>query len=201
MTRKLAILLTLLLLTAAGQSAEITLTLKKAFELAGKNDPALINARLDVEAGDAEVDQASAARFPVITASGSMSRFMVAPTTFIPSFGNVRFVPILDYTADLTLQQPLWVAGKINLGRQAAKTYRKITRTSISTNSAAIKSQIVQDFYGLMLARELVNLTQESMDQAERQAQTVERMYNVGVNLTCCGLRLRLNHSNPNCRM
>ena len=170
-----------LLLAISGQTAEMTLTLQKAFELADANDPTMINARLDVEAGDAEVDQASAASYPVIKASGSMSRFMIAPVSFIPSFGNVRFVPILDYTADLTLQQPIWLAGKINLARQAAKTYRKVARTSVSTNTAAIKSQIVQSFYGLMLARELVTLTQESMDQAERQAQTVERMYDAGM--------------------
>ena len=181
MIRTLILLLILLAFTSVGISKEITLTLYDALELAEKNDPELSTARLDIEIGDAEVRGAFAAAFPTIDASGSLSRFMIAPTSYIPSFGNMRFVPIMDYSYNLSLRQPVWLAGKIGLGLKAAKTYRRIAHASISSIRANIKSQIVQDYYGLMLSREVVLVTQETLDQAKRNAEAVKRLYDNGM--------------------
>ncbi len=175
------ILLILLVLPLTGTSEEITLTLNNALQLAEKNDPILRSAQLDIETGNAEVREAYSAAFPSIDASSSMSRFMIAPTSYIPGLGKMRFVPIVDYSYDVSVRQPVWLAGKIGLGLKAANAYRKIAHASKSSSRATLKSQIVQDYYGLILAREVVIVTQETLDQAKRNAEAVKRLYDVGM--------------------
>jgi len=176
-------------------AGEVRLTLLDALKLAERHDPSLASARLDVEAGDAQVREAISAALPKISADGTVMRHMVVPTTFFPfsmskddtggiSLGGperMAMAPPNDVTASLSMQQPLWLAGKIRLGINAAKTYRRIARDALSGSRAGLKSDVIREYYGLALSREVIKVTQEAYDQTARHAETVRRMLEVGM--------------------
>ena len=157
------------------------MTLTDALDLALKNDPGLASAQLAVRTGDLQVREAYSAAMPQVSVSGQITRAMVSPALFVPGLGNMRFNLANDYAGDITLQQPIWLAGKVGLGLKAAKTYKKIARKALVQNRAQLKSDIIRDYFWLVLTRAVVDVTSESITLANRHAEMVKRMLDVGL--------------------
>lgn len=167
------------LLTA--HSEELTLSLDQAFALAEKHDLTLTAARLEVETGDAQVREAISAALPNISFSSTLMRNMIVPTMYFEPIGRVPVGTANDITSEISLQQPIWLAGKVGMALKAARTYRQIARNMLSANRAKLKSDVVKEYFGLALMQEVVRVTGEAVAQAERHAETVKRMYEVGM--------------------
>ena len=200
----LKIIFLLLLAAQISWGEELLLSLNRALELAEQNDLPLAIARLEVETGDATVREAVSAALPKITASTTAMRHMVIPTMYFPKIGfelpviddetsDTSYIPINfggsrspigppnDIATDITLQQPIWLAGKVGMALKAARLYRQIARDALTGSRARLKSDVIREYFGLVMVREVVKVTKESYLQATRHAETVERMFNVGM--------------------
>lgn len=169
---------------------EIRLSLDQALSLAEMNDLTLATAGLGIEAGDAQVREAIAAALPKLNVNGTVMRHMVVPTMYFPkmegpegSFGGTRIQATLpsDITTDASLQQPIWLAGKVGMALKAARIYRQIAKDAYVSSRTKLKSDVIREYFGLVLARQVVVVTEESHSQAERHSETVERMFKVGM--------------------
>ena len=172
----------LLIVADSGYGAESGLTLEEALRLASRHDASIYQASLEVESGDALVREAYSAALPRLDMSGSLTHFMQAPSSYIPAFDErVRFAPLYNASGALQLAQPLWLAGKIGLALDAAKVYRLIARDGLSNAKSRLKAEVIREYYGLLLAREVVRVSEESLAQAARHSESVGQMYEVGV--------------------
>jgi outer membrane protein TolC len=181
--KKLFLLVVALMLPLASLKAQLHLTLNEAFELAEQHDAGLESARMDIHEGDLAVDEATSGALPDLTLTGSTSRFVVAPSSVIPFMGNqrVRFTPVNDASMSLSLSQPLWLGGKLGLALDAAEAYRDLTRVSYLTSSAKLKKQVVQEYYRLALAEEIVQVAQATWDLALKHAERSGQLFVVGM--------------------
>ncbi len=178
----LFIILSIFLITVPAQAREIHLTLSDALNLADQYDLTLANARLDIQSGDALVREAYSAALPSLSFTGVGGRYPLAPSMNVPAFGGrIRFQPVNDITAQLSFDQPIWLGGRVGLALDAARTYRKIARHGLSANKAQVKSAIIKEYYGLVLARQAYEVLTETYNQAERHSATVQSMFDVGM--------------------
>ncbi len=180
MKTPLILLLLLSISVTAAQGEDIGLSLDEALSLAEKHDLSLATARLDVETGDATVREAISAALPNISLNNTVMRHMVVPTLL---FGGERIQITLpnEITTSASFQQPLWLAGKIGLALKAARIYRQIARDALVSSRAKLKSDVVREYFGLVLTLDVVSVTREAHEQARRHAETVERMFKVGM--------------------
>ncbi len=180
MKTSLILLLLLSISVTAAQDKEIRLSLDEALTLAEKHDLSLATARLDVETGDATVREAISTALPNISVSSTVMRHMVVPTLL---FGGerIQITRPNEITTNASFQQPLWLAGKVGMALKAARNYRQIARDALVSSRARLKSDVVREYFGLVLTDDVVSVTREAHDQARRHAETVERMYKVGM--------------------
>ncbi|MDP8238392.1 MAG: TolC family protein [Candidatus Hatepunaea meridiana] len=178
------ILLPFILSIANG--SELQLSLDQALSLAQKNDLSLATARLEVETGDAQVREATSAALPNVSISGGLSHYMVVPKMYLPDpfmdgGGWITMGLPNDANASISLQQPIWLAGKVGMALKAARIYQQIARDGLVSNRAKLKSDVIKEYFGFVLTQEVVKVTEEALAQARRHAETVERMFNVGM--------------------
>lgn len=185
MTRLTTIILTFFLLIGQVQAAERVLTLQDALQLAEQNDPGLSKAKLEVEAGDARVKEAYSAAMPRLNAEAMFMRYMVLPKMYLEFPGAppmwITMGQNHSMTADITLTQPIWLAGKVGLALDAAKTYSKLARSLETTNRSQLKANVIKEYYGVQLAREMLTVTKEAQEQAKRHTTIVEQMFTAGM--------------------
>ncbi len=191
----------LVLSVSVTEGAEIKLTLAEALSLAERHDIPLATARLDVESGDATVREATSGALPSISFNTTVMRHMIVPTMYIPDplwpgGGRIPATPPNEVTASASLQQPLWLAGKIGMALKAARIYRQIARDALVSSRARLKSEVIRDYFGYVLTQDVVRVTREAYDQACRHAGTVERMYDVGMASEFDLLRARVEVKN-----
>lgn len=192
------LLISLLMSLPAVHAEEVSLSLEQALAHAENNDLSLAKAGLEVESGDAQVREAVSAALPNISLSSTMMRHMILPSMYFPKItfeyvsgtdtttmmiGGGRSPAGLpsDITTDISLQQPIWLAGKIGMALKAARIYRQIARDALTSNRARLKSDVIREYFGLVLMRDVVEVTEEAYSQANRHAETVKRMYDVGM--------------------
>jgi len=179
-------LLITVIFSVTTSAAEIRLSLEQALALAEKNDLELAAANLDVESGDATVREAISTALPRLTVTGTLMRHMVQPKMYLPDplfegGGYITISPPNSISTQVSLQQPIWLAGKVGMALKAAKMYRQIARNSLDANRANLKSDIIREYFGYTLASKVVEITRETHEQANRHAATVKRMFEVGM--------------------
>ncbi|MBU1984144.1 TolC family protein, partial [bacterium] len=86
-----------------------------------------------------------------------------------------------EYTAQLELAQPLWVAGKVGAALRAARSYVKQTETGVTQTLQDTRVRLAQTFYGVILARELLTTTQTALDRAIQHRDQTRLMYEQGI--------------------
>lgn len=161
---------------------EVRLSLEEAMKRAEVYALSLMGAQIDVEEGDATVQEAYASALPKVNLNALSGRYMISPETYIPAFNmRVRFMPTNDITSQLTLDQPLWLGGKVGLALQAAKVYRQLARQSQQVEKSRVRSAVVRGYFGLALSRQVLQVMEESYLQAERHRQLAEAFFQQGV--------------------
>jgi outer membrane protein TolC len=87
-----------------------------------------------------------------------------------------------DHTMNLgaSLTQPLYVGGKVGTALKAAKIYRSISEDSLESVIQGVAANVAMSFNSVILAKEMLAINQESLDQAERNLENVTSKYEAG---------------------
>ncbi len=144
------------------------LTLAEALTLADTHQPALLAARLDVQAAESRVTQSALMPNPGFSLEAE-------------NFGGqneLRGGDAAEYTAQL--EQTLEMGGKRHKRIRVAKTGRQLSAFDLDANRLDIRAETVRRFVSLQGAQERLALRRESVALAEEFAQTVAARVRAG---------------------
>ena len=178
----------MLLSTLPVLSAESVIDFEKAMDLAMKQNKQLRMLKADNEYANLQVKEAYSGAMPVINAMGSYSRYLVIPemeNDFVMNGEPMSFKMALgrknNYYGSLTLDQPLWIAGKIGIAIKIAKIYKQVAEKSVALGEDELKLQVTQAFYGVIVAKEFMDLTKQTENQIESHLRNANAMFAEGV--------------------
>ena len=191
MKKTSALVAALLIILGSGPAApaqeKITLTLEKCLSLALSQNPFYLASQERTDAAQARVRQAAAQFFPSLTAQGLQNLdekvFVLEFPSFIPG-GRPQRVAIdftKDYQFSLNFTLPLYTGGRLTSGYRSAKlNYLSSQESSRQTTNETIFN-VKRGYCNYLLAKQLVGVTEEALNLAEKTLQDVKNMYEVGM--------------------
>ena len=172
---------------AAPAQEKISLTLEKCIDLALSQNPFYLASQERTDAAEARVRQAAAQFFPSLNLQGQQNldeKVMVLEfPSFIPGGRPTRMA--IDFTRDyqfsLGFTLPLFTGGRLTSGYRSAKLgYMSSQEQARETTNETVLN-VKRGYYNYLLAKQLVGVTQEALDLAERTLQNVKNMFDVGM--------------------
>ncbi|MFH1311647.1 MAG: TolC family protein [Candidatus Eisenbacteria bacterium] len=85
-----------------------------------------------------------------------------------------------DYSFQLMLSQPLYAGGSLTGAYRIAKRSHEIAEIDLLSRQADAALAVIESFYGLLLARESVEVTRQSIEAAEEFLRVVRARYDGG---------------------
>jgi outer membrane protein TolC len=172
------------------------LTLEKSIEIALQSNKKVLAARERVAGTKGELIVARAGFLPVLSLGGNYLR--LAEGQKISMGGGSEIVVRAEdtYSASATIEQPIFTWGRILNSYRQAISNQKIQQEDYKREINLLKFKVTESFYNLILARELLNLSQESYAQMERHLQQVEDRYENGLASKFDLLRARVQLAN-----
>ncbi len=179
------------LLTAAGPLANaqerLTLTLEKSISLALSQNPFYLASQERVEASQSRLRQAAAQFFPSLNASALQNLdekvFILEFPSFIPG-GQPQRVAIdftKDYQFSFSLALPLFTGGRLTAGYKQARYNLFSAQESVRQTSQETVFNVKRGYCGYLLARKLIEVSEEALSLAEKLSRNVKNMYDVGM--------------------
>lgn len=182
----LVLLLTAGQVTAFGQE-KMTLTLEKSIRLALSQNPYYLASQERVEGAQSRLRQAAAQFFPSLNAAAQQNLdekvFILEFPSFIPG-GQPQRVAIdftRDYQFSFSFSLPLFTGGRLTSGYRQAQYNLYSTQESVRQTNQETVLNVKRGFYGYLLTRELVNVSEEALSLAEKLLQNVKNMVEVGM--------------------
>ena len=187
-----------------------TFTLKEAIETALKNNREVRIAKLEVDKAAAAVDEAFGYALPTADFSAGFSRFLEKPRMPFPDFQAMlqnsiygvlfqekllpynpnKFLPLETKLQSFAQRNNFQVQAQVTQILFNSAVFRGIGASQIYLNLSKIRlkgaiSKTVFDvkkaFYGVLLAKEMLNITRERFKNAQENLQTIQAMQKQGL--------------------
>ncbi len=193
------------------------LSLQQAINLALRQNGSIQSSRCKLEAAEAQVMAARGSLVPQVTASGSMLRLNsligagvnmvsmpVMDSSHAPT-GETVSVPMLGITSDnignaysgkLSASWPIYTGGKIWQGYQISRLARDAVKQEVDTTTANVNLSVKQAYYGLLLARQALEVVREADSIIQKHVGRVQAMYQKGIVSKLDVLRAEVQQSN-----
>lgn len=165
---------------AEGITAGEELTLRRAIDVAIKNQPSILASQSSVRANEARVGQAKASYYPQLDASGSYSK--VSPATSSTSTGTYSgsIGKYDQYTSSVGLNQMIFDFGKtptqVNIGKLNAES----SRFDLSNTQGVVILNVKQAYYNVLQAQRNRGVARESVKQFQQHLEQASGFYRVG---------------------
>jgi outer membrane protein TolC len=164
------------------------ITLDDAIRLAVASNHDLAAAKLEVERSDARVNEAWGTALPHIDFAGRYTRALKKPVFFLPDFddpGSGVVTPIeigSDHAFDLGLNaSQILFNATVFIGVGAAKTYSRGAREIYRAKEAETVTNARKSFYAVLVAREVKDLVQQTLSNAEDNFKTARVLFDQGL--------------------
>jgi outer membrane protein TolC len=148
----------------------IVLSLEKAINMASENNENILMANNDVFTANAQIREAWADALPQVTFNGIYTRNIKQPVFFFPdpATGRQRAFRIgskNSYIMTLSVEQPLFQAGKVTGGVKAAKLFKKFSKQGFQAVKSNVFLEVKKAFYTVQLDQQLLAINQQSLEQ------------------------------------
>ncbi len=176
------------------RSQRVVLDWEKAWSMAVANNESHQMALHEQEKARLQVLEAWSNAMPTLDVNGTFNHYFMIPTNPVtmpgelnalnpgePFVAEFKFGQENNISANAQLTQPLWLAGKVGLGLRIAKNYKQIAEMNVEVSEQDLRVQLVEAFYGALVADEYVAVTRDALDQARRHLDQVEAMLGEGV--------------------
>ncbi len=165
----------------------IKLSLEKSIDLALSQNPFYLASQQRVDAAQAQVREAASQFFPSLNAVGQQNLdekvFVLEFPSFIPG-GRPQRVAVdftRDYQLSLSFSVPLYTGGRLTSGYRSAKLNYLSSQESTRQTTHETVLNVKRGFYNCLLAGQLIQVTEEALELAEKLLQNVRNMYEVGM--------------------
>jgi HAE1 family hydrophobic/amphiphilic exporter-1 len=160
------------------------LTLPRAVETALGHSYAMLMAREERGAAEGQITEARSAALPNVGLRGIYTRLdevMKFDTTPMGGPGEVEMGSLDNYSAALTLQQPIYLGGKAQGARRIAEQNRRAVEEQIGAAEQEIVFLVHKHFYDAVLAEEDVKAAEEALGTAGHHVEDVKRKLGQGM--------------------
>lgn len=164
-----------------------SLTLEESLKLALEQNPFHLAAEKKVDSAETQVRQAAAQFFPSLNAQGTKNLAEKVMELEFPSMipgeppQRVEVDFTRDYQLTLSLNIPVFTGGRLVSGLKQANYQVKSSQEGLRQSRHNIIFNTKQAFYGILLAREFIDVAQEAVDVAEKLHKNIEVQYEVGL--------------------
>ncbi len=165
------------------------LTIQEAVSLAIKNNPELESSRLEAEKAHARVREAWGFTMPSLGFSGMYTRAIQKPVFYLPgTFFNqpadvsvpVEIGSAHSINVGLTATQIIF-NGAVFIGVGATQTYSEAAEELYAGKRIEVIARARKSFYGVLVAREALNLVHQNLTNAEENLKNVRLLRDQGL--------------------
>jgi len=170
-----------------------TLTLDEAIRLGLTRNPGLAAARAGADAAEAGVREAETGYWPRIGLEAGARRSDNQVTVFSDKLTSGMFTaddfaldslnnpdPVSHTSAAVSLELPLYTAGRIRHGVDAAAGQSSASRSRVRAAEADLTAAITESYFGIALAREAVRVAETAVIDAQGHEQVAAARYEAG---------------------
>lgn len=185
-------------------------TLDEAINTALSSNRDITISVMNVKKAGAAVDEAFGYALPSLDLSGSFSHFLEKPKMSFPDFGSLlqnatysilfdehiltrdenKFKPIQNvlqsfaqtnnYSTSLTLSQTLF-SSAVFKGIGASQIYYDLANADLNSTVSKTVLSVQKTFYGVLLSKEVLDITKQSFENAEANLNDVKALYREGM--------------------
>jgi TolC family type I secretion outer membrane protein len=166
----------LVMCAGTGFAAPLELSLDESVALALKNNPAIKIAESEKEKAAGSLTESRAGKLPAISISHSDTRSKSATTTT----AGTTFSVGEKYDNRASLSLPLYTGGKVEGLIGQAKLSLSSAEQGVELSKQQLKLDATSAYFGLLQARNMVQLNQESVERLEAHLKNVQLQYEVG---------------------
>jgi outer membrane protein len=170
----------LIFITGIAATDTLELSVYQAIDYALQNNPEIEQLTLDTGTAQAMVDEARSAFYPSISASGYYAYVSDVAVFELDSI----LIPMgqhENYNYQVSLQQVLFTWGKTYNAYKISGLGKDIAQLDLVRKKQEVRYSVSDAFYGILILKEMVNLSRESLVQLERHAKSVETRYKAGL--------------------
>jgi len=171
------------------------LNLDQCLQTAYQNNKNLMQLEEKINSARYKIDEARSGFFPQLSLSGSYTRLGKIPTYDV---GGMKFAMGTEnnYNSSLSYQQSLFTWGKIRAGYDISKYNLSLTKEEYRKTKQDIKFNVVNLFYNILLAKELIKVRVESIARIEDHLKAVTDRYDKGYASEFDVLRVKVQLAN-----
>lgn len=187
----------------------INLNLEQSLQIAYESNKTLMQLEEKINSAKFQIDEAKSGFYPQFSLSGSYTRLGEVPgfdmggmTIMVDSL-MLQFPSMKaklgeenNYNLKLSYQQPLFTWGKIQAGYDISKSNLSLTREEYRKTKQEIKFNVVNLFYNILLAKELIKVREESIARIEDHLKAVQERYDKGYASEFDVLRVKVQLAN-----
>ncbi len=165
----------------------LILTLDDCIRMALRQNPFYLAEKAKEEAASATVREAVAGFFPSVNAQGSnildKKVFSIVIPPFYPGMPSqkVKMDFTRAYQMSLNFSLPLFTGGQLLSGFKQANLNLEATQEGIRQLQQETVLNVKKGFYGILLARKFVEVSEEALALAEKHRTNVQNLYDVGM--------------------
>jgi len=182
----------------------VTLTLPQAIELSLDRNRDVLIAGQERQRARAQVSEAWSNALPRISANGDYLRNVQLPVMFMPA--NSAFNPTNttqaieigsnnSYQVGASFVQPIY-SRKVGVALKIADTYEKYVDQGFQATTEDVIRNTTKAFYGVMLAKELVEVNRQGLEVVKANLDNVRSLYEHGSAAEYDLLRAEVQYAN-----
>ncbi|UCB51961.1 MAG: TolC family protein [Candidatus Zixiibacteriota bacterium] len=168
-----------LLIISSVRGETFNLSLDQCLEIAYESNKTLLQLKENINSSSYRVEEARSGFFPQLSFSGSYTRLGRVPGFDVPGM-TIDFGTANNYNLVLSLVQPVFTWGKIRNSYDIAKYGLSLTQEEYRKTQHEIKLNVTSLFHNVLLARELIEVREESIARIEDHLSSVQEKYDKG---------------------
>ena len=206
----LFVLLSVLFLFGLTNAQTKIYTLDEAISTALNNNRDIAISVMNVKKSGAAVSEAFGYALPSVDVSGNFSHFLKKPLMSFPNFGallqnltyqilfdeniiptdNSKFVPVENvlqsfslannFSTSVTITQTLFNSAVFK-GIGASQIYYDLSKADLNSTVSNTVLSVQKAFYGVLVSKEVLDITQSSFDNAEKNLNDTKALYKEGM--------------------
>ncbi len=193
--------------TGRSQNEPKPLDLAQAVNMAIENNESVLIANNDVKIAGQQIREAWADALPNLSFSGIYTRNFKSPVTFLPEiiinpqgdpneFIPVKFSARNSYVFNLNVEQPIFQAGKISGGLNAARHFKEFSAAGYNAVKTEVVFQVKRAYYTVKLNEQLLAINRQSLEQQLANLRNTRKLFEQGQVSELDTLRAWVEYSN-----
>lgn len=178
---------TLLSIQVSFGQAELSLSLDQALDMALQKNTTLLNAALDIDYAETQVNEIKAQGLPQISGSADFNHTFIIPTQIIPGdFVGQPGTTIatqfgVPFNANVGIgASQLLFDGSFFLGLKAASEFVNISKLSASASEIDIREGVTKAYYMALISQQNIGQLNTSLANIKKLQSETEQLYEAG---------------------